>query len=385
MKGRARFSERKAGVDSRRRDCTTANEPVSPPSLSIVERAISKGPFPNAQSSLLSRVLNIIFISCTLPLAGIVYIHFSGAKILDFSLLPQPMPIEILVLWIAIFLLSYTSLIYCASGRLREFFTNVKPCLDCDERFFQEFEKNTIERSFKPPFILLTILISLVPLMVFGVASAPFYTGDPVITVLLGLILLYSNILSWIASWMLLTFLSASSRFGRDLQLRVNPFDPDKVGGLEPLSDLSTLAIFCVGLLSLEIIPLWQIFYSPASYVITFINSILIPAYFLYSMRGIYYGLKKEKRNSLNELNCEIQRVSKKIREFMKSDHENEQREDREILALGQTLNSLDIIYGHIQSMHTFPINAEIMAKVFLGAVLPLMFIVVDFVLSHYL
>jgi ABC-type multidrug transport system fused ATPase/permease subunit len=186
------------------------------------------------------------------------------------------------------------------------------------------------------------------------------------------------------AAWMLYTFLDTSKRFGRDIPLHVNPFDPDKVGGLAPLSDLSTLAVFCVGLLSLLIIPIWQIFFSPASYVMIGVTSILIPAYFLYAMRGIYNRLREERESSLAELNDEIQQVSKRIRTFMKTDHEKERFDEKETVLLGQTLNSVDIIYGHVRSMHTFPINAEIMAKVFVSAILPILAVILNFTLSHF-
>jgi hypothetical protein len=360
-------------------------EIISPHSFSLVERVINKGPIPNAQSNLAACILNMIFYSCILPIAGIIYIRLNGINILNFPIGVRTLPIEILILWIAVFLFSYTCLVYHASGRLRKFLTGIGPCLTYDKDQLAAFEENTTKRVFKPPPILLIPLLATIPFGVNGVISNPIYTGNIVTTVLIGLMLLYSTLLHWVASWMLYTFLTTSSRFGRDVPLRINPFDPDKVGGLAPLSNLSTLAIFDVGLISLIVIPIWEIFYPPASFVMIGITSILVPAYFLFSMRGIYDRLREEKEASLNELNDEIQQVSKRIRNFIKTDHERKRFDEKEAIVLGQTMSSMDIIYGHVQSMHTFPVNAEIIAKVFVSAILPILAVVLDFGLSRFL
>lgn len=349
-----------------------------------MERVINKGPIPKAQSNPAVCVLNVIFYSCILPVVGLTYVRLNQMNILNFPTGVRTLPIEILILWIAVFLFSYTCLVYHASGRLRKFLTGIGPCLVYDKNQLAAFEENTIKRVFKPPPILLIPLLITVPLGVNGVISNPIYAGNIVTTILIGLMLIYSNLLHWVASWMLYTFLTTSSRFGKGIPLHINAFDPDKVGGLAPLSNLSTLAIFDIGLLSLIVIPIWQIFYPPASFVMIGITSILIPAYFLFSMRGIYDSLREEKEASLIELNDEIQQVSKRIRNFMKKDHEMERFDEKETIVLGQTLNSMDIIYGHVRSMHTFPVNAEIMAKVFISAILPILAVILDYTLSHF-
>jgi hypothetical protein len=256
--------------------------------------------------------------------------------------------------------------------------------LDYDNNQFAAFEQHTIEKVFRPPAFLLIVLLITVPFGVNGVVTNPIYSGDNMTTVLLGLMLTYASVLNWIAAWTLYTFLTTSKRFGRTIPLRINPFDPDKVGGLAPLSDLSTLAIFDVGVISLLVIPMWEIFFPPASYLMISITSILIPAYFLFSMRGIYDKLREEKGSSLAELNDEIQEVSKRIRKFMKIDHRQDKFDEKKTVLLGQTLNSMDIIYGHVRSMHTFPINAEIMAKVFISAILPILAVMLNFLLTHF-
>lgn len=350
--------------------------------LSYVERVINKGPIPKAQSNPVACVLNIIFYSCILPAFGYAYISLNNIQILTFPENARTIPTELLVLWIATFLLVYTCLVYYASSRLRKFFVGIRSCLDYDTNQFAAFEQNTIRAVFKPPVILLVLLLATVPFGVNGVVSNQIYSGNIVTTVLLGLMLVYSNILTWVGAWMLYTFLTTSKKFGRTIPLRINPFDPDKVGGIAPLSDLSTLAIFDVGLLSLVVIPIWQIFFPAAAYIMIIITSILLPSYFLFSMRGIYDRLREEKQSSLTELNDEIQQVSNRIRGFIKADH-GRKFDEKEVVLLGQTLNSMDIIYGHVRSMHTFPINAEIMAKVFVSAILPVLAVILDYALTH--
>ncbi len=361
----------------------TASRIIPSCTLSYLEKVVNKGPMPKAQSSTVACVLNIIFYSCVLPAFGYIYVSLNAVKILTFQLGARVLSAELLVIWIALFLFAYTCLVYHASGKLRNFLARIGPCLDYDTNQLGVFEQNTIRRVFKPPAILLVLLLVTVPFGVNGVVTNTAYSGDIVTTVLLGLLLVYASVLNWVGGWMLYTFLTTSKRFGIEIPLRINPFDPDRVGGLAPLSNLSTWAIFDVGLLSLLVIPIWQIFFPPASYLLIIITSILIPAYFLFSMRGIYDRLREEKESSLADLNDEIQQLSRKIRQFMKIDHERKKLKEKETVLLGQALNSMDIIYGHIRSMHTFPVNAEIMAKVFISAILPILAVIFDYALAH--
>ncbi|MEM2143750.1 MAG: hypothetical protein QW279_00180, partial [Candidatus Jordarchaeaceae archaeon] len=249
---------------------------------------------------------------------------------------------------------------------------------------YEILKKNALDTIYRPPIWLLAILITTAPVLTFGIMLTPYYAGDLIIATLLCLILLYCGILHWNALWLLYNFLRISSRFGKDIFIKINPFDPDKVGGLAPLSGLSTLAIFDVGLLAVLAIPAWQIFLPIAAYVMIFLTSLLMPIYFLLSMQGIYKRLKEEKEKTLNELNDEIQSLSNKIRMYIRKDH-SQQMDEKEMLTTSQALNSMEIIYNRVSSMHTFPINWEIIAKIFLSAILPILAVLIDFLLTKFL
>ncbi len=96
-------------------------------------------------------------------------------------------------------------------------------------------------------------------------------------------------------------------------------------------------------------------------------------------MSGIYAVLKKEKENSLKEMNDELRYITEEIRKFIRVDHEKESLDEKRITRMGETLNAVNIIYERIKSMHTFPINTEIIIKVVLSAVLPILGILADF------
>jgi len=355
------------------------------PFFSLVEKVVNKGPFPNAQSNIISRLLNVALFSCILPVIGLIYIRLKSVALINYEILPRQLYPEVIIIWIVVFLFSYTYLLYYASLRVKEFLLKIRGCVDYDESAFQVFERDIIGKIFNPSRSLLILLLVTVPFGTLGVISNIIYAGDHVTTILISLILIHSSFLNWIGSWMLLTFLATSNKFGRDVPLRVDSFDLDKVGGLAPLSDLSTLAIFGVGLLAMIAIPIWYLFFSIASFSLVFITSILIPCYFFYSMRGVYEKLREEKENSLGELNDELRLVTARIRNFIAINHERERFDERELTALGQTLSSINIIYERIRSMHTFPINSEIMIKVALSAVLPVFAIIADFLIAVYL
>lgn len=355
------------------------------PYFSLLEKMINKGPFPNAQTNIISRLLNIFLYSCILPMIGFIYVRLLDVRLINYEIFPREMPAEIIIGWIAIFLFSYTYVLYYASMRVREYLSNVRSCLDYDEKSFKAFEEETSRRIFSPSYLVLIALLVTIYFGFNGVISNPIYIGDVFTTILIGLILVQSTFLNWIASWMLASFLVISNKFGKAVPIRVNPFDPDRVGGLAPLSDLSTLAIFDVGLLALIVIPMWYLFYSTAAFLFIFVTSILIPCYFFYSMRGVYEILRKEKEHSLREMNDELQQLAGKIRAFIAVNHKEEMLNEEKLTALGQTLNSLNIIHERVKSMHTFPVNSEIMIKVIVSAILPIIGIVANVLVEAYL
>jgi ABC-type multidrug transport system fused ATPase/permease subunit len=353
--------------------------------LSIIEKIINKGPLPNAESNIISRILNMLFYSSIAPVVALIYFYSTSTIPLKFQEGSRTIPIELLLLWVIAFLFVYTLVVYHASGKFRQFFSSIKPCLGFNEESLLDFQEKALKKAFAPPLSILILLIGTIPVLLFGLTVSPIYVGDTVTTLLLCFALFYTTILHWNSFWMLYNFLSTSNRFGRDIPVNINPFDPDKVGGLAPLSDMSTLAIFYVGLISLLVIPIWQIFLPIASYAMILLTSLLIPGYFLYSMRGVYSKLSTEKEKSLKEMNDEIQEISKKIRTFISKDHCNDERQEKEVSNLGQALNSIDIIYGHVRTMHTFPVNAEIMAKIFVSAILPILAVIIDFLMTRFL
>jgi hypothetical protein len=292
---------------------------------------------------------------------------------------------EAIGLWLFAFLFVYTLIVYHASGRLRQFTTKIRRCLDFDDAAFSKFQEETRIKTFRPPLTFLILLIFTIPILLAGFILTPMYSGDIFTPLFLGLALSYSTFLHWNALWMLYRFLSTSNTFGRSVPIRINSFDPDKVGGLSPLSDISTLAIFDVGVLSILIIPIWQMFVPMASYVMIILTSILIPSYFFVSMRGIFNRLSQEKEYVMRELNDEIQEISAKIRSSICGNNCAKQTNEEDITKLGDKLKSLDIIYGRIQGMHTFPVNGEIIAKIFVSAILPILAVIIDFLLTRFL
>jgi hypothetical protein len=364
--------------------CKSASENRCP-KFSLVERIINKGPMRNAGSKIGSRIINIAFYSSLIPAISLIYYYLTSTSPFQFPEGSRTLPIEAIGLWTFVVLFVYTLIVYHASGRLRQFTIKIKRCLDYDDATFSRFEEETLEKTFRPPLTFLLLLILTIPILLIGFISTSIYAGDIFTILFLGLGLSYSTFLHWNAIWMLYSFLSTSSRFGRVVPIRINSFDPDKVGGLSPLSDLSTLAIFDVGVLSILIIPFWQMLVPMASYVMISLTSILIPLYFFVSMRGIYNRLSQEKEDLLRELNDEIQKISTKIRGSICGNNCAYQKDEEDITKLGDKLNSLDIIYSRIQGMHTFPVNGEVIVKIFVSAILPILAVIIDVLLTRFL
>lgn len=330
-------------------------------------------------SKLILQVLKIFIISSILPIMGFVYVRFTEIPLLNFAILPQRYSLELVIITIAIFLFSYTCILANATQRFKNYLQEIRTCVDYTDKDFQIFQRETMKRILNPPDILLLPWIVSIPFGVIEVISSPIYVGDSVTTILICSILAFSGWLNWHGSWMLYVFLSTSNKFGKDVPLKINPFDPDRIGGLAPLAGLSTFAIFAVGILATIAIPLWFIFSQEMTILWVFLTSILIPCYFFCSMSGVYNKLKKEREGSLRELNDEIQQITTSIRNFFKVNHKEKKPEEKTIITLGQTLDSINIIHERVKSMHIFPINSEILLKISLSAILPILGILADF------
>jgi len=264
-----------------------------------------------------------------LPLVGYVYARFYGVQLLNVDLVPQRFSLEIIIVTIAVFFFSYIYLLYYASQKAKRYLQEIKDIVAYSDETFQTFRNDTARRILNPPKSLLIPWLLTFPVGFLEVVSSPIYTGDSIASILIALILIFSAFLNWSGSWMLFVFLRTSKRFGKDVPIKINPFDPDRIGGLAPLSTLSTFAIFAVGLLSTISIPLWYMFSLPTAIVWVFITSFLIPCYFLYSMSGVYAVLKKEKENSLKEMNDELRYITEEIRKFIRVDHEKESLDEK--------------------------------------------------------
>ncbi len=345
--------------------------------FSPLEKLIDKGPFPNPRHLSARRLLNAFIISCIFPILGYVYVRVQSVEILDLRSMPAFFSIEIIIIWIIAFLFIYTYLLASMSSKARNIFSEAN-FLDPEEQDVDAFKKRTIHRILSPSVFLLFPFVILTAVEVVGLIYSQVYLGDVVVTVFLTAILAYANFLNWIGFWMFFMFLRVSSRFGRVTPLKVYPFHQDRFGGLLPIADLSTMALFGIGVLATLVVPLWILFSLPVAVAFVVLTSVAIPIAFFYSMHGVYTALVDKKTKLLGELNRQFSSVSDKITRFLQQKH-GETKEVAELNELSQTLSSLDIISQRVRSLQTFPIQSEIIAKVISGAFFPAIILLLRF------
>jgi len=266
------------------------------------------------------------------------------------------------------------------SSKSREAYSEIEVVVNLKKKKFEDFKEN-IFKLYAPPQRLFLFFLILTGLEIFGVTSSPYYHGDIVTFFIILFILIYANVLNWLGFWMFFKFLHISSMFGKTIPLRIDPFNPDHLGGLSSISELSTIAIFTLSSISSIIVPLWYIFSIPFAILFVTLTSIIIPIFFFFSMHGIYNTLKIEKQKLLKEFDDEFLLTSQKIREFISLEHKEDFKME-EFRTIAQTLSSLDIIYNRIKLMKTFPMNISILLRILLSIVLPIITILLEFIFS---
>lgn len=352
-------------------------------SYSLIEKIVSRYPFPYGERSFFFRLLNMLFISCILPVVGYIYVYLKSEEIIEVESMPFYLPIEIFVVWIIIFLFAYTYLVDYDSQKVKITFSQIT-FLDLDEEECNAFKEDSPKKILNPHYIYLILFVSvLTGGEFFALSISNAYTGDIIVTILIVLMIIYANMLTGIGLWMFyIMFLKISRKFGREIALKIDPFNKDEMGGILPIVDLNTLALLSVGIIAALVVPLWYLFSVQVAGFFAILTCVLIPCVFFYSMNGVRKELVKTKRHLLDELNDEFSWISKNVRNYITQDHAHNLNIE-EVNGLSRGLTSLDIIYRRINSMRTFTLKAEIITKVIGSMVLPLITFIIPLVLEY--
>lgn len=300
---------------------------------------------------------------------GYTYAYFGRVDILP------GFRLEIVVLGIMAFLWAYGFTIVYVSRKIPKALFHLRPALDYSNDRFEEFRRNRLRLFFNPSEKLLVALI-LLTVAEQTILWVNLPVNDPIMFMLIFVILVIANSLNWIGAWLLYSFLTTSSKFGKSIRLRINPFHPDRVGGLLPIADLSTLASFVLSILAALSIPLWYLISIAVSIGIVVLVSLVIPCFFLYSMEGIYRSLKTNKVETLENMSDELYAMSVQLQSYLTARHEKE-LSSKKLIQLSNEYSALQKIYESISKMRTFPINTGMVLKLISTMLVPVISLVV--------
>jgi hypothetical protein len=331
-----------------------------------VDRVTSRYPFPGGERNLLIRMANLLIISSFLPIFGYAYV-----RIQDIDPVPE-YPLGPILMGIVVFFFFYGATLVFVSRRILEFFPRIRPTLDLDEKQQAEFVERSSNFIFRPSKYLLAVLLATTPLGQYSLSTSGLIRGDLVVMGVVFAMILLASLFNWVGAWALIAFFRTVRRFGRDVQMKINPFSPDHIGGLEPLSDLTTLGLLIISVLTALAIPIWYLFSKPTSVMFALVTSIVIPVYLYLSMDKIYACLRADKLRGLAALSDELETVNHEIQSFVELKHRT-RISHRELAKISSDLVAIQTIYKSIDQMRTFPVNTKMLIKVASTMLVPIL------------
>lgn len=330
-----------------------------------VSEVVLRGPFPNAKQNSLSLALNLVFLSSIIPAIGYLYVKIRQVKIVS------SYSFDAIIIGIVLFFLAYSSTMVFVSGKIPKSLFAMRSVIDYEDKRFRTFVETALRFMFNPPKWLLVLLLVLNVAGEYSVIKSDLlYQEDLFVLFLIFLLLCLSSFLNWIGAWALYSFLRICSKLGKEISLRINPFHPDRVGGMSSIADLTTMALLVISMLAAFSVPLWYIFSPYIAIGLVIIASAVIPCFFCFSMLGIYHSLKEEKNRTLKELGDELFLMSLQVKKYVFDRHEKRLKE-KELMKLSNTLSALEKIYSSTKKMRTFPLNSEMLIKLVSIILLP--------------
>jgi hypothetical protein len=327
---------------------------------------ISSFPIPKAKESVLRKFANLLVLSALFPAIGYLYV-----RIWNIDPLPG-YPLGLILLVIVFYFFFYGGILVYVSGRIEAFFPRIKSVLELDDKQFESFAIRSHDFIFRPSKYLLAIMLVTVPLGDYSVLNSPILRTDFVIVTIISAILLITAFLNWIGAWALIAFFRIVRQFGAGVPVKINPFNPDRLGGLEPVSDLTTLGLLIISVLTAVSIPIWFLFSKEATIVFVVITSILIPLYLYLSMDRLYVSLRNVKQETLVSLAVELEAVVKRVREYVTIEHKSDS-DYTKLAQVATNLTAVEKLYNSVSGMRTFPVNTRTMLKVATTTLVPIL------------
>lgn len=314
------------------------------------------------------RVANLFILSMILPACTYAYVRLEGINPIS------SLPIEpILAAPLAFYFFYGAAMIY-AEGRVDLFFPRIRPVLALSREQFAEYEQTCRDYLYQPSRLLLVFVLLLTLIGYYFLANSTVLHGDSVFMSLLFMMLLFSSLFNWIGGWALISFHHLATQF-EEAVVDVNPFNPDRMGGLEPISELITFGIGIVGLLAALIIPFWYVFSTAIAVSLAALVTAVIPLYLYFSIYRIHTTLKRVKQEALSMLAPELVSVNDQISSLLGKGKLMKLNRTR-LIRISENLEAVQRIYDSVNSMHTYPIDAQTILKVVSTMSVPILSVV---------
>lgn len=329
-----------------------------------IDSIISRYPLPMATPSSLRKIFNLVFMCSVVPAVGYAYV-----KLCNIDVMPG-YPLEMILALVVIFFVFYAGVLSLMSDKMLEFFSRIRPVLDLDEKGYADFTNRSCTFIFSPSKYLLLVLLGITAFEQYTFLHSAVLSLDVFVMVLVLLMSVLKSLLHWVGMWALISFLETVRRFGAEIPIRLNPFDPDRMGGLRPVADLTTLGMLVLGVLTTIAVPFWYMFSRGLSVLFVTISVIVVPTYVYLSMNRVSAVLKHEKKKALVGLAAVLQPLNEQINQYLAT--QGTGRISRtELQRVSSDLRAIRTIYDSVESMHTFPINSGVIVRISSSMVIP--------------
>lgn len=289
--------------------------------------------------------------------------------------------LEVMVILVFLYLVILWNGVILITGYLKKVFLKLRTVVDLEDEKYADMVKKNKKYIFKVPkviyipFFLLTVVESIL------LRNSEIYNSFFVVDTFILFVLILVNFTLATGVWGLYSLMKFIFKFGKDIPLSINPFHPDRMGGINPIADLILLILLIIALIGCLAVILWYMFSVLLSFLFAISISLILPTLFFYNVGTLHSLLIDKKYKILDEIVKNMTYVSGKILSQNFSKKKNDQ-DIQDISFYAQSLTSLKSMYAHINSMREWPTAPKIVIKIGTAIGLPLITFLVRYALE---
>ncbi|KYK32801.1 MAG: hypothetical protein HXS46_08215 [Theionarchaea archaeon] len=289
--------------------------------------------------------------------------------------------LKIIVILIFLYLVVLWNGIILLTDYLKKMFLKLRSVVDLEDEEYTNMVNETKNYVFGVPKLIYFLFFLLTVVEVIVLRNSEMYHPIFMVDVLIFLVLTVVNLTLAVGVWGLYSLMQFIFKFGTDIPLSINPFHPDRMGGIGSIADLLLLILLVIASIGCLAVILWYMFNVLLSFLFAISISLVLPALFFYNVGTLHNLLVQKKYEVLDEIVENMTHISKRILN-QRFYEESSDRATEEISFYTRSLASLRDMYTHINGMREWPTAPKIVLKIGTAIGLPLVTFLIGYALE---